>query len=256
MLDKIKQSKRHLNTCPKTLVSSKWETCTHTKCAKHYWKNDSLPHTVFSFHGCFWIKQSSRKYPVLWACLMAAKLCPGDSSSSLHSDCTILSRLHHKMYSACPKQPHTVLTSGYQTFHFICQERLIPFLSLVRPYPGLPSELHISEQHKNSSHASFTPAGKQTLGTEVNSGTWWKKYHKMRTHLSYCLRRIWGGRRWGGGYCFFAWCLKWNAGLCCRIHSQGTATKVPDIPVHQSGLSQKISVKVTQSYSVLPLPSS
>ena len=158
MLDEIKQSKGCLNPCHKILASSKWETCTHPKCAKYCWKNYSLPHTVFSFRGCFWIKQPSIKYPVLWACLMAAKLCPAESSSSLHSDCV-------------PCYPDSIakfilLVQNSLTLcwlqiirHFICRERIILFLSFMCSYPGLPSELHISEQHTNSSHASFTPAG-------------------------------------------------------------------------------------------------
>lgn len=51
------------------------------------------------------------------------------------------------------------------------------------------------------------------------------------------------------------WCLQRKAGLWCRIHSQGTMTKIeiprsPHLPVPES------VVKIIQSYSVLPLPNS
>lgn len=59
MLDRIKQSKRHLNPCHNTLVSSKWETIPTQKFGKYYWKKYSLPHTAFSFYSYFWIKQKN-----------------------------------------------------------------------------------------------------------------------------------------------------------------------------------------------------
>lgn len=63
-----------------------------------------------------------------------------------------------------------MLTPGYHTFSFICWEKIILFFSSLCPYPALPSELHVSEKHTNSSHASFAAAGNKLQGQKWTLG--------------------------------------------------------------------------------------
>lgn len=158
MLDQIKQSERHLNPCHKILLSSMWETWTLTKYAKYYVKN-SLPQIPFSFQGCFWNKAvldkicSSLGRSNSFTCALENPL--------VHSTVPVYHSIQtpsQNLFSFFPKETHTVLTSGYQIFSFICWKRNISSLSPMCLYPGLPSKWHISEQHTDSSYASFTPS--------------------------------------------------------------------------------------------------
>lgn len=159
--------------------------------------------------------------------------------------CTVLSRLRHKNYSACPKEPRAGLTSlADMSSGLLREDRSLPFPLVSLPwsplwvarfrttYKLIPCFIYCSWQ--------------QTRGMEVNSATWWKKYHKMWTHLFYCMWRI-----------LLVWLIYFLAGasnetlvLAAKCIPGGQwATKDPELPVHQAGLCRKI--EVTQSDSVL-----
>lgn len=115
MLDQIKKSEGHLNPCHKILFSFMWETWTHTKCAKYYVKNSSLPQIPFSLQGCFWNKA------------VLDKICGslGRSNSFTHA-------LENPLVHSTVPVYHSIQTPSQSLFSFFSKRDSLCWLQVIR----------------------------------------------------------------------------------------------------------------------------
>lgn len=169
-----------------------------------------------------------------------------------------------------------MLTPGYHTFSLICWEEIILFLSFLCPYPALPSELHVSEKHTNSSHASFTAAGNKLQGQK-----WTLGYEGGNTvKCGFTFSTACGGFDWGlfvlgwvfCGVCgvfwwriFFIWLVLGGGGwvvppmkswsLVQNMFPGNNNKRLLDASSPDWPEPENV-VKITQSYSVPPVPGS